>query len=446
MAILTDSDLALYRRLVATGRLQFPGSEETGQRSFRDLLRMTRGGDLVERVVAAGAVPGVHIAPTATGHTPDLTDPEVGARYAELGLPCIVSSQVLYPRRELADGHAARAVWAPLNSTPNDSDVGDEIVPAWASGTDYKIGDRVESNNFFYLCVQDHTSTDDDATGDPDDENTGFTAYWDDTGTAGPLSADSQFRGVTSHDGSVFTNPRTGEWFYAIFQGIAYAQRFRVSGGTVTWASFGTPPGVGNMLGVFANYDDVLHDVAFFSESQRTSAVIDGRLNYLTHYVAPDPGHETFHWRSRASQAGAPYLLGSLAASAGGADGRNNDRWYVGLDGGYDTLIELGAAWLYIEAHLTEARNSDTILQKIPIGMVRVGALTELPALTAAETDNSGDDSDKSVGLRPHTMSADGWSDAATTIWIGRRADGDIMIAGSNQELVSQRVDFFAIR
>ena len=385
---LTASQRDLYRRLVAAGVWQFPGNEAQQEILFKAVIDAVGGGfdgadsaaplDYARRVAlfdAAGdrqlhplSKLGVYVLPDATGHPPNLSDKTVGAAYAALNLPCIVSSQVLYARPEVVPGHAARAVWAPLDSTVGSASVGMEQVTAAAVGQEVKTGDRrsrtVAGITAYYVANRDFTI------------GAGVDGLPGDAGTTGwdnseRLAADAGFKGVV-YRSSEISNPVVGDWIYGVVDGIAAAERYATMGGT-GWYSY-YPPGIAEMLGVFADTDEALSHVTGFSGSERTAAIIDGKLQYLTYYNPPTLANTSYHWRSRARSPVAPYRIASLAAQA-----RLADEWYALGENAYKTLLELGAQWFYVEGEVDVVANITTVWSTC---WLRLGALKSVAADT----------------------------------------------------------------
>ena len=200
----------------------------------------------------------------------------------------------------LHPGEEEHAAFARFRSSPSDSGStrGRENPLAWASGTAYRVGDRVDSNGAVYVCVQDHTSTSSGATGDPDDSNFGFTNYWDDTQSYLTVPNRSHFRGVYSRSSDV-SNPQVGNWIAVphIASGQMAFQRYSHTGGPLFgasgWFTYNPYPRV---LGAFQSEADAIRSIHSFDPSSRTIALINGQLRELTYFVEHTADTHTYEW------------------------------------------------------------------------------------------------------------------------------------------------------
>ena len=198
----------------------------------------------------------------------------------------------------LHPGEEERAVFARLRSSPSDSAStrGTEDPPAWASGTEYGVGDRVVSNTVLFVCIQAHTSTTTGATGDPDDENFGFTNYWDDTQSLIQVPNRSRFRGVYSR-GRRPGSQSVGDWIAEEHGNTVAFLRYATTGGPLFGSSgWFTYHPYSRVLGAFQSEADAIRSIHTFDENVRTIALINGALRELTYFVEHTADTHTYEW------------------------------------------------------------------------------------------------------------------------------------------------------
>ena len=206
----------------------------------------------------------------------------------------------------LHPGEEERAFFTPINSSPHDSASirGYENPPGWASGTEYKVGDRVaspgNSPNSVATCLQDHTSTTGGARGEPDDENTGSEAYWSLDNWADRIRVPnrSHFRGVYSRSSDV-SSPQIGDWIAVphIASGQMAFQRYSHTGGPLFGASgWFTYHPYSRVLGAFQSEADAIRAIHSFDENVRTIAMINGQLRELTYFAEHTADTHTYEW------------------------------------------------------------------------------------------------------------------------------------------------------
>ena len=221
----------------------------------------------------------------------------------------------------LHPGEEERAVFARLRSSPSDSAStrGTEAPPAWASGTEYGIGDRVESNTVLYVCIQAHTSTTTGATGDPDDENFGFTNYWDDTQSLIQVPNRSRFRGVYGR-GRRPGSQSVGDWLAEAHGNTVAFLRYATMGGPLFGSSgWFTYHPYSRVLGAFQTEEEATRAIHSFDENVRTIALINGQLRELTYFVDHTADTHTYEWvPSRPAGNPVAVFYGAAMTAAGG--------------------------------------------------------------------------------------------------------------------------------
>ena len=224
-------------------------------------------------------------------------------------------------------GEEERAHFAFFFSSPSDSAAnrGREILPAWASGVAYQVGERVDvgTQDSVGVCLQDHTSTSAGATGNPDDENTGYEAYWSKTSfSIGRFSVPnrSHFRGVYANSSHV-SSPQVGDWIAEVYQntGVAFLRYSHTGGplfGSTGWFTYHP---YAHVLGSFQTEAAARRAIRDYDVTAVTVALINGQLARLTYFAERTPDTHGYEWvSSRPGQNPVAVFYGAAMTAAGG--------------------------------------------------------------------------------------------------------------------------------